>query len=299
MSGGARLSLGPVLHYWEPERLRDFYLRIADEAPVEIVHLGEVVCAKRLPFLGGVLAEAAERLRAAGKEVVFSSLALPGEPRDLAALRDLVDAAEGLVEANDFGAVRLLRGRPHTLGPYLNIYNEDTLSVLREGGAVRFCPPPELPGSAVARLIAGVGIACELQIFGRIPLALSARCYHARSRGRRKDNCQYACGEDADGMAVDTLDGQAFVAVNGIQTLSAGYLELSAAVAAARAAGVGIFRLVPQAVDMVAVASLYRDLLDDRIAPAELRARLAETAPGVAFLDGYWYGRAGMLRVAG
>ncbi|HFA59624.1 MAG TPA: hypothetical protein ENJ83_02935 [Rhodospirillales bacterium] len=63
--------------------------------------------------------------------------------------------------------------------------------------------------------------------------------------------------------------------------------------------GVAIFRLTPQAVDMVTVARLYRDLLDDRIAPAELRARLAETAPGIGFLDGYWYGRAGMLRLAG
>ena len=299
MSGGARLSLGPVLHFWEPERLRDFYFRIAEEAPVDIVHLGEVVCPKRQPFVAGVLAEAAERLRAAGREVVFSTPALLGEPRDLAALRELVESAEGLVEANDFGAVRLLRGRPHLLGPYLSVYNEGTLAVLREGGAVRFCPPPELSGSALGRLIAAVGIACELPIFGRIPLALSARCYHARSRGRRKDNCQYACGEDADGMAVDTLDGEPFLAVNGIQTLSAGYLELSAAVEEARAMGVAIFRLTPQAVDMVTVARLYRDLLDDRIAPAELRARLAETAPGIRFLDGYWYGRAGMLRLAG
>ena len=32
----SELTLGPVLFNWEPERWRDFYFRIADEAPVEI-----------------------------------------------------------------------------------------------------------------------------------------------------------------------------------------------------------------------------------------------------------------------
>jgi len=171
--------------------------------------------------------------------------------------------------------------------------------VLARDGAVRLCPPPELPATAVAGLAAAGHIELELQIFGRQPLALSARCYHARSRGRRKDNCQYACGEDPDGMLLDTLDGQAFVAVNGIQTLSATYLELSAAIDEAQSMGIGIFRLAPQAVDMVAVAGLYRELLAGRTGAADVRARLAELLPDVAFADGYWHGRAGMLRVTG
>ena len=40
------LTLGPVLFNWSPDRLRDFYARIADEAEVDRVHLGEVVCGK-------------------------------------------------------------------------------------------------------------------------------------------------------------------------------------------------------------------------------------------------------------
>jgi len=40
-------SLGPCLFNWKPEKLRDFYFRIADEADVDCVHLGEVVCFKR------------------------------------------------------------------------------------------------------------------------------------------------------------------------------------------------------------------------------------------------------------
>ena len=38
---------------------------------------------------------------------------------------------------------------------------------------------------------------------------------------RAKDNCQFVCGVDLDGRTVDTLDGQQFLAVNGVQTLSA------------------------------------------------------------------------------
>ncbi len=36
----ASLTLGPVLFNWPAETWRDFYFRIADEAPVDIVYLG-------------------------------------------------------------------------------------------------------------------------------------------------------------------------------------------------------------------------------------------------------------------
>lgn len=42
------LTLLHVLH-WPADRLADFYRRIADEAPVDRVHIGEVVCGKRMP----------------------------------------------------------------------------------------------------------------------------------------------------------------------------------------------------------------------------------------------------------
>lgn len=34
------LTLGPVFFHWSNDRLRDFYRRIADEAPVDRVHIG-------------------------------------------------------------------------------------------------------------------------------------------------------------------------------------------------------------------------------------------------------------------
>ena len=45
-----KLTLGPALFNWSPEKWRDFYFQIADEAPVDVVYVGEVVCSKRSPF---------------------------------------------------------------------------------------------------------------------------------------------------------------------------------------------------------------------------------------------------------
>lgn len=45
------LTLGPVLFNWTPEVWRDFYFRVANEAPVTIVYLGEVICSKRAPLV--------------------------------------------------------------------------------------------------------------------------------------------------------------------------------------------------------------------------------------------------------
>lgn len=67
------LTLGPVLFNWPAERWRDFYARIADEAPVDAVVVGEIVCSKRAPFLAPVMDEVIARLAAAGKEVWLAS----------------------------------------------------------------------------------------------------------------------------------------------------------------------------------------------------------------------------------
>ena len=70
--GGARteLTLGPNLFNWAPETWRDFYFRIADEAPLAVVYLGETICSKRAPLFRDHYEEVTERLRAAGKTVV-------------------------------------------------------------------------------------------------------------------------------------------------------------------------------------------------------------------------------------
>ena len=60
-----KLSLGPVLYYWPRETLLEFYARIAD-SPVDIVYLGETVCAKRRVLNHSDWLALAARLQAAG-----------------------------------------------------------------------------------------------------------------------------------------------------------------------------------------------------------------------------------------
>ncbi|CAO3408458.1 ubiquinone anaerobic biosynthesis protein UbiV [Azospirillum largimobile] len=301
----ASLTLGPVLFNWPVDRWRDFYARIADEAPVDTVVVGEIVCFKRAPFFAEAMGEVIERLTAAGKTVWLASPILVGSERERSAMRELVSADAGLadgglVEANDMGALALLAGRPHAVGPTINVYNEATLAWMAERGAVAVSLPAELPAATVSALAkAGreLGVAVEVQAWGRAPLAISARCYHARAHGLHKDGCQFVCGNDPDGLPVTTMDGQPFLTVNGTQTMSHGCLCLTAELPALVEMGVSRFRLSPQAMDMVRVAEAFRAVLDGKRDGAEVAAELGGLI-GAPLVNGFYHDTAGALRVA-
>jgi len=292
----SQLTVGPLLFHWPVKRRLDFYARIADEAPVDRVYLGEVVCAKRDPAFRDHYAPVAERLRRAGKEVVFSSLAeimIPQERRMTAALCARED---GLVEANDAAALYHLRGRSHAIGPFVNTYNEHSLGCLARRGARHFTLPPELPARAQPAMVAAArcfGVSLEVQVYGRVPLALSARCYHARAHGRVKDDCEFVCAEDPDGMALSTLIGQPFLAINGIQTLSYASLNLLDGLADMQALGIDAFRISPHSADTVAIAALFRAVLDGHVSPPEASRRLGALAGGLPFCNGFYHGTEG------
>lgn len=288
----AQLTLGPVLFNWPAERWRDFYFSIADEAPVDCVCLGEVVCSKRAPFYAEVLQDVADRLERAGKQIVYSTLALITNAREAEAARDLCCDETLLVEANDPSALGYLRGRAHFVGPYVNVYNEETLLYLSGEGARRVCLPVELPATSLAALgkAARGHVDLEVQVFGRLPLALSARCYHARAHGLHKDNCQFVCAEDPDGLALRTLSDQPFLAVNGIQTLSHTYVNLIDELNALQNMGIAAFRLSPQSCRMVEVADAFRDTIDRRIDATEAIRRLSRISPEARFSKSFFEG---------
>jgi collagenase-like PrtC family protease len=294
----AAITLGPLLHNWPAARRRDFYFRIADEAPVDSVCLGEVVCPKRAPFFEPYLDQVADRLIRGGKEVVFSTLALVTGARDMTFVAEIA-ARRGPIEANDLAAVELLRGRPHHVGPFVNVYSEDTARLLGRLGAARICLPVELPVAAVAAIARKSPAEIETIAFGRVPLAMSVRCFHARAHDRGKHNCRFVCAKDADGLPVKTIEGERFLAVAGCHILSHAYVNLANEVAALRAAGVRRFRLLPQATDMVAVANIFRRLLDGRVDGAEATAELRPlVSPEIGFVNGFIHGRAGEEWVA-
>ncbi len=287
------LTMGPILFHWSEDVWRDFYFRLADETPVDTVYIGEVVCSKRAPFHAPLYDTVAQRLQSAGKTVVFSTLAEVTIALDRRIVKDVCAMRnEFPIEANDASALWHLSGHPHRIGPFVNVYNEDTLDVLADKGATHFCLSPELPGAAIgvmAQKAAARNVSLEVQVYGRVPLALSARCYHARAHDRVKDNCRFACEKDPDGMELKTLCGKPFLTVNGIQTLSHDCLNLASEMNEMRAAGISHFRISPHAHDIVSVAGLFRDLLDGRKGSAEVTAALAETGLSAPFSNGFYH----------
>ena len=293
-----QLTLGPVLYHWPPERWRDFYYRIADEAPVDTVVVGEAVCSKRTPFKQDHIPAVVERLEAAGKRVLHASLILVSLPRERRQTRELMQAAEAEVEINDLTCLASLGERPFSVGPFVNVYNEAAAGFLAERGAMRICLPPELPLPAVTTIAAALPqLAVEVFAFGRLPLAISARCYHARAHKLTKDNCRFVCEQDPDGMPVRTLDDAGFLSVNGVQTLSHGCASLLGDIPALRDAGVASLRLSPQDCDMVAVARLYREVVDGHVEPGEGERRLAAIYPDVPLANGFLHGAPGHVRM--
>jgi collagenase-like PrtC family protease len=290
-----KLTLGPVLYNWQAANWRDFYFRIADEAPIDTVAIGEVVCSKRNPLFADLLPGVIERLVAGGKEVLLSSLALVSLDRERRQTADLAQTGNLMIEANDLSCVAHLRGRNYAIGPFVNVYNEATAAYLAAHGACRICLPPELSAASIATIAAAVPeVAIEVFAFGRTPLAISARCYHARLHQLRKDNCGFVCDRDPDGLAVDTLDREHFLVINGVQTLSYTCTNLIEDLADLSSMGVGSLRLSPQCCDMVAVSSIFRDVLDGRRDPGQARNELAAIYQDVPFSNGFLHGRAGL-----
>ncbi|MFD0982444.1 ubiquinone anaerobic biosynthesis protein UbiV [Tropicimonas aquimaris] len=296
-----RLTIGPIQYFWSEERKLDFYARIADEAPVDTVYLGEVICSKRQPFFDQHIDVVAERLTRAGKSVVLCGLAEVMLKRERKACADLVQQGEFEIEINNAaGLFHLESGRHHRIGPFMNVYNAETMAHMVARGATHVTVPVELPAASVELMAAEagkLGVGLEVQVFGRAGLATSARCYHARAFGRTKDNCQFVCGDHADGLPLDTRNGESFLRVNGIQTLSHSYVNLAGEVPAMAEMGVSDLRLMPQDTDMVAVAKVFDALRHGAIGAAEADARFGEIAMEAPFSNGFWHGEAGHRRI--
>ena len=295
------LTLGPIAYHWPVESRRDFYARIADEAPVDEVYLGEVICSKRAPFHEADLPATIERLERAGKRVILSTLAEVMLKRERRATEDMAAMETPEIEINNAAGLYARGKRPHRIGPFMNAYNEATITWMAGQGATHVCLPAEMPAPAIAaaaRAARALGLGVEVQVYGRASLAVSARCYHARAHGRTKDNCQFVCEEDPDGMPLRTRDDRPILRVNGIQTLSESYIDLLPEAARLVADGVTHLQLMPQAVDMVAVTQVFRDVLDGRMPTGEAGSRLAMLSGDAGLSNGFYHGTAGYRRIA-
>jgi len=294
-----KLSLGPLLYYWPRQQALDFYDAVA-QAPVDIVYLGETVCARRHELRVQDWADIAQKLAAAGKQAVLCSQTLIESESDLKTLRKIVDEKAFLTEANDMGAVRLLAAgkRPFVAGPFLNVFNSATLALLARLGATRWVMPVEMSAAALRPLQTHrpAGMETEVFAYGRLPLAFSARCFTARHFNLQKDDCQFKCIDFPDGLVIQTREKQAFLNLNGIQTQSAKVYDLIGEVDAMRDLGVDILRLSPQSRHTLELIDIFRARLDGALDAPAARSRMA----GLGLADpcnGFWHGKPGLDQI--
>ena len=293
-----KLTLGPCLFNWKVNDWRDFYCKIADESPFDEVYLGEVVCYKRWPFFEVAFNDVVNRLEKAGKKVHFSSFSLILGDLEMRTNKKMIDdaTANNLIEVNDVGLLGLFQNKKYIVGPTVNVYNEGAMQTLIEQGAVGFCFPFEIDKESLQILSKISGAEKEVFAFGRMPLAIAARCYHARIHNTSKDDCRYVCEKDYNGKPITTLSNENFLTVNGTQTMSFSYNNLIHDLHDLQEMGVNIFRLSPHYLDMISVANLFKDVLDKKMPSQEAYMKMEALMPADStFSNGFYHGKEGRI----
>lgn len=289
-----KLVLGPCFFNWSVDYWKNFYAQIA-KSKINEVHIGEVVCLRREPLFKEAITEVIKLLEDNNKKVILSTINLVlGQPELKVAQEFIEKYPNNLVEVNDTSVLSILNNRKFTVGPGFNNYNEHTLALLEELGAEKFCLPYELGRHSIEVLAQHSNKPIEVMVFGKAPLAISARCYHARLHRKPKIDCEYVCNLDNNGKEITTLDNERFLTLNGTQTLSSSYINLINELTTLQQLGVSNFRLSPHYLNMIEVIDLFDAVLNNSITSEQGTNKLKEIIPkGSIFSNGYFYEKVG------
>ena len=297
------LTVGPVLYHWPRQALMEFYAGIAESAADTVV-LGETVCARRIELKLDDWLGLARDLAAEGKQVVLATQTLIESEADLRLVRRLAEQHDFMVEAGDASALQCLAGTgPFVLGPHINIYSRAALLEHAALGAVRWVAPVELSLDALALInppadpvlgAAGRPVETELFAFGRLPLAFSARCFTARHHRVNKDECEFRCAGDADGLLLSSSEGQPFLVINGTQTQSAATQCLISEGAALRATGVSRLRLSPCSRGFLEVIAQFDCVMRQGASAADALQAIEGVVPIGGLSNGFAHHRPGL-----
>jgi collagenase-like PrtC family protease len=191
---------------------------------------------------------------------------------------------------NDYAAVHLLSRQQQAFagGAALNIYNANSLQILRDRGMVRWQPPLETSRDIIRNILSATPqpFSTELFAWGYMTLAYSARCYTARAHGLAKDDCRFICLEHPAGMQVNSQDGSEVFTLNGIQTQSGRCVFLLNEWQEAATVGITHMRLSADGEHVLPRITQLKNAIEAG------QSRVGEAGPGAC--NGYWNQIAGM-----
>jgi O2-independent ubiquinone biosynthesis protein UbiV len=290
-----KLSLGPVSYYWDRDTTFEFYKTI-EKSKIDIVYLGETICTKRKLLRRDDWIGIAKRLQDSGKEVILSSMTLIESNSDIATLKTLCQNNQFTIEANDISAVQLLSGHSFITGPAINIYNPRTLQMLYRKGLKRWVLPVELSKYTLEEIQKEKpdNVETEVLVYGRLPLAYSARCFTARAHNLPKDDCQYRCLDYPDGLLLSTQEKEKFLTLNGIQTQSAKTSNLIIELDELIDLNVDVLRINPPSKHCEKIIELFYQCLHQSCSTEKANSELQTLMPAGGSCNGYWHGVSGM-----